>query len=59
MMKSSGRERLLGVELKVINIGVKTFYEVLKEQGVKVIHVDWRPPAGGDRDLTKLLEKLG
>ena len=58
MMKSSGRERLLGVELKVINIGVKTFYEVLKEQGVKVIHVDWRPPAGGDRDLTKLLEKL-
>jgi len=58
-MKSSGRERLLGVELKVINIGVKTFYEVLKEQGVKVIHVDWRPPAGGDRDLTKLLEKLG
>lgn len=59
MMKSSGRERLLGVELKVINIGVKTFYEVLKEQGVKVIHVDWRPPAGGDRDLTKLLKKLG
>ena len=59
MMKLSGRERLLGVELKVINIGVKTFYEVLKEQGVKVIHVDWRPPAGGDRDLTKLLEKLG
>ena len=58
-MKSSRRERLLGVELKVINIGVKTFYDVLKEQGVRVIHVDWRPPAGGDKNLTELLEKLG
>lgn len=58
-MKSSGTIRLSDIELKVINIGVKTFYEVLKEQGVRVIHVGWCPPAGGDADLTRILEKLG
>ena len=58
-MKSSSVEKLLCVKLKVINIGVKTFYDVLRDQRVRVIHVDWRPPAGGDKDLTELLEKLG
>lgn len=57
-MKSSGRERIVGVELKVINIGVEIFYHILKEQGVRVIHVDWHPPAGGDKDLIEILEKL-
>ena len=57
-MKSK-TEKLLNTELKVINIGAKTFYDSLLEQEVKVIHVDWHPPAGGDLDLAKLLEKLG
>lgn len=45
-------------ELKVINIGIDTFPRDLKTQGVNVISVDWRPPAGGDLDVLKLLEKL-
>jgi FdrA protein len=45
-------------KIKVINLGVKIFYDSLKEQGVEVIHVDWRPPAGGDKELLKLLEML-
>ena len=57
-MKRSDAEKLLSAELKVINIGAKIFYDSLREQGVKVIHVDWRPPAGGEPDLIKLLEKL-
>jgi hypothetical protein len=24
-----------------------------------VVHVDWKPPAGGDIEMLKLLEKLG
>ncbi len=58
-MKWSGVERLLGAEPKVINIGAKTFYDSLRDQAVKVIHVEWRPPASGDMELAKLLEKLG
>ncbi|MHA2142999.1 MAG: fdrA domain protein [Candidatus Thorarchaeota archaeon] len=45
-------------ELKVINIGIDTFPKDLKEQGVEVVSVDWRPPAGGDLEVLRLLEKL-
>ena len=46
-------------KLKVINIGAKTFYDSLREQGVRVIHVEWHPPAtGGDTGLVELLDKL-
>jgi FdrA protein len=45
--------------LKVINIGVTSFYDALKKQKINVVHVDWRPPAGGDAHLIALLEKIG
>lgn len=51
-------KELFGQELVVINIGTELFAEALKEQGVKTAHVDWRPPAGGDKELAKLLEDL-
>jgi hypothetical protein len=49
---------LIDSKLNVINIGVKTFYDSLKQQNVETIHVDWRPPADGDIDLLELIEKL-
>jgi len=52
------KENLLNKKLKVINIGIETFVEDLKKQGAEVIHVDWRPPAGGDIEILKLLDKL-
>ncbi len=57
-MEKPDKKNLLNSELRVINIGAEIFYHSLREQGVKVIHVDWRPPAGGDLDLVRLLEKL-
>jgi len=46
-------------ELKVVNLGIKEFADNLKDKkDVSVIHVKWRPPAGGDRDLLSLLDKL-
>jgi hypothetical protein len=44
--------------IKVINIGLELFAQTLKEQGVAVIHVDWRPPAGGDTKMVELLNKF-
>ena len=46
-------------ELKVVNIGIATFADDLESQGVRVARVDWKPPAGGDLEMLKLLEKLG
>jgi len=49
---------LFSQSLKVINLGIELFSESLKKQGVTVVHVIWKPPAGGDRELAKLLEKI-
>ncbi len=32
--------------------------EALEIQGVRVIHVDWSPPAGGDQEMMSLLDRL-
>jgi hypothetical protein len=40
----------------VINIGVKPFAEGVREQGVKTIHLLWKPPA--DPRLARLLRKV-
>jgi FdrA protein len=51
-------EELLHIPLIVINLGLKKFAENLEEQGVEVVQVDWRPPAGGDKDMLDLLDQL-
>ena len=43
----------------MINIGLELFADTLKDQGIDVINVDWRPPAGGDKKMAELLNKLG
>ncbi len=45
-------------ELKVINVGLLSFKESLDKEGVKVIQVDWKPPAGGDEEALEALRKL-
>ena len=49
---------LLNTPLSVINIGVEDFAEHLQAQGVPVVHVSWIPPAGGDPEMSAILEKL-
>jgi FdrA protein len=57
--KSNEEKTILTEKLKVVNIGISTFADDLRTQGVDVVHVDWKPPAGGDVEMLKLLEKLG
>jgi FdrA protein len=42
----------------VVNVGLELFAESLQAQGVPVVSVDWRPPAGGKAHLMELLDKL-
>lgn len=53
------KRKILNGELKVISIGISTFAIDLRSQGVEAVQVEWVPPAGGDIDMLKLLEKLG
>lgn len=50
---------ILTENLKVVNIGILTFADDLRTQDVEVVQVDWKPPAGGDIEMLKLLDKLG
>ena len=44
--------------LRVVNVGLELFAKELRAEGVEVVHVDWRPPAGGNPRLAGLLERL-
>ena len=45
-------------ELKVINLGLKSFQNDLKSQDVTVVQVNWKPKAGGKKNMLNLLSKI-
>lgn len=47
-----------GQKVKVINLGIPSFAEDLKKQGLEVMHTEWRPPAGGNKKIQALLAKV-
>ena len=57
--KSKEKKTILSERLKVVNIGISTFADDLRSQDVEVVNVDWKPPAGGDVEMSRLLERLG
>lgn len=48
----------LSREVQVINLGLERFAADLRDAGVPVVQMDWRPPAGGDKKLLALLDSL-
>ncbi|MBC1976591.1 acyl-CoA synthetase FdrA [Listeria booriae] len=49
---------LLAKQPRVINVGLKSFAEAITETGGRVVQFDWRPVAGGDAKLQKVLQFL-
>jgi FdrA protein len=52
------RELLRG-PVRAVNVGLESFAQSLRAQGVPVVSVDWKPPAAGDSELLELLSRLG
>ena len=48
---------VLDQPLRVVNMGLELFASELETAGVSVVHVDWRPPAGGPQ-VAALLARL-
>ena len=44
--------------LAAINVGLESFYDSLISQGAQAVHVEWRPPAGGNEKLASLLARM-
>jgi FdrA protein len=45
--------------ISCINVGLEHFHDSLVAQEAEAIHVEWRPPAGGNERLQGILAKLG
>lgn len=45
-------------KLRVVNVGLTSFYDALKAQDCKATQIDWRPPVKLDAALSALVEKL-
>ena len=44
--------------VEAVNLGLSTFADALRDQGAPVVEIDWRPPAGGDADASRVLTRL-
>ena len=44
--------------VSAVNVGLGMFAEAIESQGAPVVDVEWRPPARGDRDVVRALERL-
>jgi len=44
--------------LAAINVGLESFYDSILAQGGTAVQVEWRPPAGGDERLMRILAKM-
>jgi hypothetical protein len=44
--------------LAAVNVGLAMFADAIESQGAPVIDVEWRPPARGDREIVRALERL-
>jgi hypothetical protein len=54
----SANHTLLQRELQVINIGLESFGRELNDAGASAVTVDWSPPAGGDPEAIRQLQRL-
>lgn len=45
-------------KMEIINLGLVGFYDSITSQNISCIHVDWRPPAGGNVRLIEILDRL-
>ena len=57
-----GCEKILNLfqsELVTVNVGPKILATAWEKQGYQAIQVDWKPAAGGDREMQEILELLG
>ena len=48
----------LAEPVAAINVGLESFHDSLVAQGAAAVHVEWRPPAGGNEKLAGILARM-
>lgn len=49
---------LFSSRLAIANVGVDIFAKAFRAQKTPCVQVDWKPPAGGNKKMADLLDKL-
>ena len=49
---------LFSSRLAIANVGVDIFADAFRAQGTPCVHVEWKPPAGGNKKMADLLSRL-
>jgi hypothetical protein len=44
--------------IRVVALGIPTFAEELRKQGVSTTEIDWKPPAGGNEKVLAFLDRI-
>jgi len=57
-MRTETIRDLFSQRLRVVNLGLSSFADTLREASTPAIDLDWQPPAGGDAELADLLDRL-
>jgi hypothetical protein len=55
---AGGPASLFGSSLKAVNLGLESFAENLRSCGAEAIQVRWKPPAGGDEAMIRVLDRI-
>ena len=57
-MTEHGMAGLLKGKPNVVSMGLASFTASIASQGARALHVDWKPPAGGDPVALEALDSL-
>ncbi|HPE37436.1 MAG TPA: hypothetical protein PK625_09805, partial [Spirochaetales bacterium] len=57
-MNNTAINELFSKPLSALNLGLQSFADNLAAAGAPVVHVDWKPPAGGDTAAMAALDRL-
>lgn len=50
--------KLFQSQLMAANLGLEVFAQACKAQGTPCVHVEWKPAAGGNKQMMDLLSRL-
>ena len=50
--------KLFSSHLAIANVGVELFADAFRAQKTPCVHVEWKPPAGGNKKMADLLAKI-
>lgn len=51
-------KKLFTSDLRIVNLGLEVFHDALDDQKITNCQVEWKPPAGGDIRMIRLLDSL-